>query len=293
MWRTLRFILTHPLNRSRKFGALVGYVRWQIGSRLVQGPVAVPFVERTRLLVRAGMRGATGNLYCGLHEFASMGLVLHALRFGDLFVDVGANIGSYTILASGVCGASTISIEPVQEAFRHLADNVNLNGLGDLVSLNRVAVGDSPGMVRMTSALDTLNHVVPEDRGGDAVEVPILTLDGLLDGRAATLLKIDVEGYEAHVVRGAGHTLSVYPPLAVIVEMNGQGGRYNSGEEALDADLRGFGFAPCQYDPFSRSLTPGAGFPRTDPNVLYVRDIAALAARLRSAPLRTVHGETF
>jgi hypothetical protein len=42
----------------------------------------------------------SGNIYAGLHEFGDMAFVLHFLRAGDLFADVGANIGSYTVLAS-------------------------------------------------------------------------------------------------------------------------------------------------------------------------------------------------
>jgi hypothetical protein len=48
----------------------------------------------------SGMTGATGNLYVGLHEFEEMAFLLHFLRPGDLFADVGANVGSYTILAA-------------------------------------------------------------------------------------------------------------------------------------------------------------------------------------------------
>ena len=63
----------------------------------------------------AGMTGATGNVYCGLHEFEDMALVLHALRPRDLFVDVGANVGSYTVLGgqpARVALASNPSLEP-------------------------------------------------------------------------------------------------------------------------------------------------------------------------------------
>jgi hypothetical protein len=55
----------------------------------------------------------TGNLYAGLHEFSEMGFLLHLLRQNDLFVDVGANLGSYTVLASAVCQARNIAFEPV------------------------------------------------------------------------------------------------------------------------------------------------------------------------------------
>ncbi len=59
------------------------------------------------------MTGATGNIYAGLHEFDDMAFFLHLLRPEDMFADVGSNIGSYTILASGVVGAKSVAFEPV------------------------------------------------------------------------------------------------------------------------------------------------------------------------------------
>ena len=52
------------------------------------------------------MIGATGNLFCGLHEIEDMGFVLHFLRSDDIFLDVGVNVGTYTVLAAGVAGSS-------------------------------------------------------------------------------------------------------------------------------------------------------------------------------------------
>src|SRR5437868_4075814 len=109
---TLNFITRHPLNEQRKLKAIGRWLTWQVGSRLVPGPVAVNFVNDTMLLVSPGMTGATGNVYAGLHEFQDMAFVLHLLRQGDCFIDVGANIGSYTVLAGGGIGARCIAIEP-------------------------------------------------------------------------------------------------------------------------------------------------------------------------------------
>ena len=71
-----------------------------------------PWIGGQRLSIRRGMRGATGNIYVGLHEFADMMLTLNFLREGDLFLDIGANVGSYTVLASGICRAVTWAFEP-------------------------------------------------------------------------------------------------------------------------------------------------------------------------------------
>lgn len=71
------------------------FVRWQIESRLKED-VTFDWIGDAKLVVGNGMTGATGNVYCCLNEFADMGFLLHLLRKGDLFIDVGANIGSYS-----------------------------------------------------------------------------------------------------------------------------------------------------------------------------------------------------
>ena len=97
----MQFVWNHPLNSSGRIAALGRVARWQMASRLVSGPIALPFVEGTSLFASRGMTGATGNWYCGLHEVRDMAFVLHVLRRGEHFLDVGANVGSYTVLAAG------------------------------------------------------------------------------------------------------------------------------------------------------------------------------------------------
>jgi hypothetical protein len=137
---TLSFLLNHPLSQGRKLATLRRFVAWQIGARLVPGPVACPFANGSSLLVRPGMTGATGNLYVGLHEFADMAFVLHVLRGGDLFVDVGANIGSYTVLAAAGAGAACLAFEPGSAAFAWLERNVRLNGSGQRYGYDDAAI---------------------------------------------------------------------------------------------------------------------------------------------------------
>jgi hypothetical protein len=130
---TARFIIDHPLSQGRKLANLSRFARWQIAARLARGPVAVQFVNSAQLFATPGMAGATGNVYVGLHEFVDMSFVLHFLRPNDLFVDVGANIGSYTVLASAAVGANCISFEPNPEAWEWLCKNINLNNATSLV----------------------------------------------------------------------------------------------------------------------------------------------------------------
>jgi len=96
---TLRFIVDHPLNRGHKKAALSRFLKWQVGARLVPGPVVVPWVGNTRMIVRRGDKGFTQNIYCGLRDFPEMSYLAHVLSSTDLFLDVGANVGAYTVLA--------------------------------------------------------------------------------------------------------------------------------------------------------------------------------------------------
>lgn len=279
---TLRFITGHPLNRGRRLRSLGRFASWQVMSRLAPGPVAVDWVANTKLLMSHGQTGATGNLYTGLHELPEMAFVLHVLRPDDLFVDVGANVGSYTVLASGAAGASSIAFEPGARAFAALSANLELNGIESRVELIQAAVGDRPGKVSFTSNEDTLNHVVTSTDSDSVTTVAMSTVDGSLNGRVPLVMKIDVEGYESHVLDGAADTLAKQALLAVIMETNGSGSRYDASDSSLHGRMLGFGFAPCTYDPFKREVQPASSF-NPDGNTIYVRNIDEAKRRVSAA----------
>lgn len=292
MLSTLRFIVEHPLNRRHKISAIRRWLNWQIGSRLVPGPVAVNFVNKTKLLVAPGMTGATGNIYTGLHEFYDMAFALHLLRRNDVFVDVGANVGVYTVLASSV-GAKSISIEPIKAAFDHLMLNVHLNDICDLVDARRIGIGSKKGTLKFTNALDTTNHVVDgdEETKTSVCEVDVDTLDSVVAAANPVLVKIDVEGFETEVIAGAKDVLSRESVLAVIMELNGSGRRYNHDEDEVYKRVIEYGFASYDYDPYQRSLKELNGKNYGAGNTLFVRDVAAARHRLQTAPAFTVMGE--
>lgn len=137
----LRFIMNHPLARQQRARSVGRWLRWQSGSRLLDAPVVMPWVNETRLLVSQGMTGDTGNLYCALHEWPYMAFLLHLLCPGDTFLDVGANVGSYTVLAAGALGAHAIAVEPIPAALATLQDNLALKAIGDRVKVIGACLG--------------------------------------------------------------------------------------------------------------------------------------------------------
>jgi FkbM family methyltransferase len=294
---TVRFIISHPLSRGRMLQNLGRFAAWQIGARLVPGPVLAEFVGGARLFAVPGLTGATGNIYVGLHEFEDMAFVLHALRPNDLFADVGANIGSFTVLASAVVGARSVCFEPASQAFEWLLSNIRINRIENLVVARREAVGAASGRIDFTQTLDSVNHVVPIDASGkrcspnETANVAMITLDAALEGDCPRVIKIDVEGFETDVIRGAANILRNPELLAVIMELNGSGARYGHDETALRSQMHSIGFREHSYAPFERALRPLNI--ESDPapgNFIFVRDAEKVRQRLEAAPSVNVWG---
>mgnify|MGYP006429143833 CR=1 FL=1 len=289
--KILHRIVEHPLNQHDKWGAALRFFKWQLSSRLTSYPIIHAFTSNSKLIIGNGMTGATGNLYCGLHEFSDMAFVLHFLRAGDTFVDIGANIGSYTVLASAHVGASTICFEPVPKAFAALLDNLAINHISEQVTTYRTALGAAEGSIAFTSTLDTVNHVATEGNT-QAITVPIMTLDGVLEGTNPILLKIDVEGFETEVLRGAQHVLENPSLQAIIIELNGAGARYGFDEAHIHQQLTLAGFTPYAYQPFERKLAKKDPASKTQ-NTIYIRDVAIVNSRIQLAENVKINGRTF
>ncbi|MBU6435240.1 MAG: FkbM family methyltransferase [Nitrospirae bacterium] len=282
---TLRYISAHPLNRTHRARALLGFVKWQLSSRLVCGPVAYSWIGDTRFLVSRGETGLTGNIYCGLHEFQDMAYVLHTVCREDLFVDVGANAGSYTLLACGVKNARGICIEPVPQAYRRLLDNLRLNDLLDRVSAFNLGVAGNEGELLFTTSEDCTNHVLAKhDSAVEIMRVAVQPLDRLLEGLSPTLIKIDVEGYEQPVLEGAHATMTKESLHSVIMELNGSGQRYGFCEDAILDRMKKYGFSTFSYDPLTRSLTPLHGKKSLSGNTLFIRGDERIRDKLHAAP---------
>jgi FkbM family methyltransferase len=266
-----RFIASHPLTRGGRIDALCRVLKWQVKSRF-RGEVIVPWIGEQKLAVKRGMTGATGNIYVGLHEFADMMFLLHFLRSGDLFLDIGANVGTYTVLASGVCKAKTWAFEPDPETVLSLKRNIEINNLNDLVTVHELALGATECAVPFTIGRDTENRVAAAD--GHCRLVDQKMLDSFVSDFDPTFAKLDVEGYEEEVLRGARTFLEKETLHAIQLETVTPFVR-----EMLS--LRGFERA--FYDPFIRLIsTKPVGVQSS--NILFVRDFSFVASRISESP---------
>jgi FkbM family methyltransferase len=177
-----------------------------------------------------------------------------------------------------------ISIEPIPSTFKKLRRNVELNELTEEVELKCYGVGAARSTLRFTEAMDTVNHVVGEDEPVDdmtVIEVPVVPLSELLEGREPVIFKMDVEGFEWPALNGSTDLLSSSSLKGLIIELNGSGGRYGYSDDKIHDLLLSKGFIPHVYEPFSRQLTPVSTYGKD--NTIYVKDIDWVSARLKEA----------
>jgi len=291
---TLKWLINHPLNQNRRMQSLIHFVRWQIGSRMVSGPIVHEWVNGAKFIVNRGETGLTGNVYSGLHEFSDMAFLLHVLREQDLFIDVGANAGSYTILACGAIGANCYCFEPVPATYSRLVDNIRLNNLQDKIHCMNIGIGEHEGNIRFTSSLDCGNHVVAENEiGEDFIDVKVNTLDSILKYESPFFIKVDVEGFETPVLNGALKTLSNKELCAVIMELNGCGERYGFNESEILHMMHKHSFSGYSYDPFRRELIALDDKNLKSGNILFIRNKGIVSDRLINADYININGKVF
>jgi FkbM family methyltransferase len=162
------------------------------------------------------------SVYCGREEGTELLLLSKLLRPDQTFVDCGANIGLYTVFGADLVGPTgrVIAIEPVASTFARLRDNVALNNFENRVRLFNNALSDEPGiLVSLTGNEHNVMRVDPYSPGD---HVATAVLDEILAHEpSVTGIKLDVEGYEAHVLRGASAVLTRCAPW-IFVELNSE-----------------------------------------------------------------------
>ena len=278
----------HELIKDNKARAILRFAVWQLKSRMYRRDLIHSWIDGSKFYVKNGETGLTQNIYAGLHEFEDMGFLLHCLNDNDEFIDIGANSGSYSILAGAVCGARVLAIEPVGTTFQRLVNNFTLNGLDKVSKALNVGLGASSGTLVMTSGLDTTNQIVLGETEFATVEVQVVTLDEVTRDMNPTLIKMDVEGWETEVVRGGSKTLSNPSLLGIIIELNESGFRYGYRDSEIVSSLKDFGFLPFSYDPRNRILKSLEKQNPKGGNTIFVRNQSEVIRRMQIAPKRQV-----
>jgi FkbM family methyltransferase len=176
------------------------------------------------------------------------------LKEGSIYVDAGANIGTYTVRASPLVGQTgkVIAIEAHPRTYQYLQKNIETNNLKNVEPVP-VALGAEHGSIEMayTDANAGETHVaVGKEK---SVSVPVRTLDTVLAELRVThvdYIKIDVEGFEYSLLQGAKKIIAASENVVIQTELEEKhANRYGHSVREIIEFLKSFGLSPHTIDP--------------------------------------------
>lgn len=224
-------------NKYRFFGSRKLYRKFsKIFLPQLESRTFIPTIFGFDLVV--GPDNAFDYYYLGFYEMGALNLFKNVLRSGDVFVDVGANIGLMSFFCSELVGpgGKIIAVEPTQRFFDDLQNGITKNKFKNLVPL-KIGLGSAPGMVPIYH-----NSVCPSliqtDSSDPSEIIEIRTLDSTIESLEISkvkLIKIDVEGFELEVVKGGQKLFSSEnAPIVCIEFVRDQQMITENGQTALD-----------------------------------------------------------
>lgn len=184
--------------------------------------------------------------FLGDYEKAEFEILKLFLKKDNTFIDIGANIGIYTLNASGLIGENgiVISFEPFTRNHNALVNHISLNNLQN-VKVEKLAVGEKNGVVNLyyDEREKNLGMVTSGPiESGITEEVKMVSLDSYLENSLIAkvdFIKIDVEGLEYSVLKGMKDTLEKYHPT-LLVEISDEKG--NDNHTLISGYLKGLGY---------------------------------------------------
>jgi FkbM family methyltransferase len=230
------------------------------------GPLAVPWWGDSLIYLWPTEQLSAAIAQTGAFEL-STAVALHALlKPGHGFVDVGANSGVYTVAARRWVGEAgrVVAVEPSPREFNKLTANLDLNGMSDVAAV-QAALGAAPGRGALLVAPDAyagMNTLAPRFGNFDGpvqavTEVEVRTLDEICGSMARVdVIKADVEGAEADLLRGGMGTLRRHRPALILEAAPTVALAYGSSIEELASVLQTAGYRCFGIDEASAALVP-------------------------------------
>ncbi|HMG16534.1 MAG TPA: FkbM family methyltransferase [Saprospiraceae bacterium] len=292
MWKHLSKIksriTSHQLTNLNPLSALYRYIFWQFYYRFIRKYRIVNWVKPLKIKLQKGAHAVNAQYYLGLADFPEMAFTMHFLREHDLFIDIGAYQGMYSLLAAGIGKSNVLAFEPDEQSFHSLQYQFILNKLDKNIDYRQIALGDKNAKGSLTEHKSQQNHIETDSQTEPNISIHRLD-DEVAKLNNPCLLKLDAEGYELNILKGAANILANTLLKAIIIEMMELGSRYGSSDIQVHNVLLQHGFGMYQYDAFKRELIVQSQL--TTGNMIYIRDLDFVKQRLVSAKVFTVLGK--
>jgi len=284
--KLLKIIINHPLNVNNKFESLLRFFSFNL-KKILKKKIIFSWVEESKLIYdntkieKLSQRQIKLNYYLGMAEYKDMIFLIHCLKKDDIFIDCGANLGLYTILASKVIGSDTIAFEPHPETVKKFVSLLNINNITSKVKIIPKAIGDKIDKANFSNRKDALRRKIIQEKDyekDNVIQVEMTTLDyELKDIRKDFIIKMDLEGFEYNALKGALSILQYKNLKAIIIEINKD--KHNS----INQLLYTFNFFPIEYYPQKRQIKISEENSENKLNLIFIRDFEKIESNCISS----------
>ncbi|MDO8658009.1 MAG: FkbM family methyltransferase [Candidatus Levybacteria bacterium] len=227
-------ILRHPLNENRKLKVLIFLIWWKVNQYLFKLPSFIQITPEAKCICYPNSSYGGLVLYMILPEYPQMNFVYRVLNNNDVFVDIGANIGVYSLIAaSKITKGKIFAFEPTKEMLKIFYENIHLNNFSEKIKVIEKAVSDTNTPIHFTvSNISDTNHIsYGKYDEKNSISVNSTTIDHFLKINNIDhidMLKIDVEGAELKVLKGAKKSLKEKRISYILLEINTCSKLFNS-----------------------------------------------------------------
>ncbi len=284
--KTLQYIWSHPNCKHQKIRSIGRFAGWQFYKRLSHRYIDLQLVPNIKLRCHPDSYSAGAVVYCGLYDYDDMNFLLRYLRAEDSFLDIGANIGVYTLLAaSKIHSGSIYSFEALPKNYTRLQENIEFNQFKH-VKTYAIAVSNQTGTVALNLAEGDSMPFITHSATDTTITVPTDTLDNLLQNQSLanlTLAKMDIEGAEILALKGALSLLKQQRPYVWILEVNDTVSHFGHQKQDLVDFLNSYGYNLYHYSADTNQLSSVSIKEQQGNNVLAIADSAVEFVRDRLA----------
>jgi FkbM family methyltransferase len=274
---TFNYIWSHPSSRQRQIRSITTFIGWQFYKRITKQAIDIQLVPNIKLRCYPDSRSASSVLYCGLYDYHDMNFLLRYLRSEDAFLDVGANVGVYTLLAASIIRSGAVySFEALPKNYERLVENLQLNNLQQVKPF-AIAISDSQGSIALDLAEGDSMPFITSQSSDRTITVPTNTLDQLLHDHpkeSCTLGKMDIEGAEILALKGATRLLEQQRPPVWVLEINDAVKNFGHEKQDVVDLLKGYGYSLYAYNVDTNQLCPISLAEQDGNNVLAIADSA-------------------
>jgi FkbM family methyltransferase len=275
--KTLQYIWLHPNCKNKKIQSILKFIGWQFYKRLTHKYLDIELIYNVKIRCYPDSYSAAAALYCGLYDYNEMNFLLRYLRGNDAFLDIGANVGIYTLLAaSKIQSGSVYSFEVLPKNYNRLIQNLQLNQFQQ-VKPYAIAVSDFTGTTALNIAEGDSMPFITNNATDNTITVTTDTLDNLLQYESVanlTLAKMDIEGAEILALKGAISLLKKQRPYVWILEINDTVKNFGLQKQDVVKFLEDYGYKLYQYDADTNQIQAITVEQKQGNNVLAIADFA-------------------